>query len=87
VFFYEIQFSLLGFVIFQNVIEMDVEKVTTISKCPTSKSITKVRGFYGSMKFYKSSTQYFNEIRILCGPIEHKKIILCGPIEHKKYLN
>ena len=49
------EFVYLGFVVLEEGLKIDPEKVKTILEWPTPKSVTELRSFYGLASFYRSS--------------------------------
>jgi len=55
----------LGFVISQEGLKMDLEKVKTITEWPSPRNIFEVRIFHGLASFYKKSIRNFSGIYAL----------------------
>ena len=65
-FFYEYKTGILGFVISQEGLKMDPEKVKEILECPSPKNICEVRSFHGLENLYR---KFIINFRNICAPI------------------
>jgi hypothetical protein len=59
----------LGFVISEDGLKVDPEKVQVIISCPTPRNVFKVRSFHGLEFFYRKFIRSFSQ---LCSPIVEK---------------